>query len=669
MMLTNGEIIELYQENKFDIIINNLKLTPEWNICHKKDLRTLCQISGRYTEKLEYSNLRAQFEYINIINMLPDKSEYELTYDSDSKHILAHAIYTTNIELFQYTLTVDNLCSHILINILRNPQLYPILGHLLEQNNNLYDMFKIMLNLECCRTISYDITSQNNITLLKFILQYFPNEEIMCFICESAICVNNLEILNILFECEYNIQDGLDIIMKNLTCLERCFSITLILQLSYRSYIDCRYTININFGTFEWLIDHKINILNFVDHIYIIFCFSNDLIGIKYCIENGSNADFWLTTITKETNFSVIKYLIENVININSLDFIDVCDIMKESLEIIIYLIEFGLDISNYVDKLCAGHNDLSIIKFGITYGADVNYLLCEIPSRVDLSIIKYLIENGADLHTIKYKTVIKIIKDIQNAETIIYLIESGLDISTYMFELFLYAIVQNNIELALYFIKLNSDLVSIEDNISLFLASYIGSIDIVQILLDNGADVHARNDSILVSFDRDFRNSIAKILPDMEMYRYGRYSSNIPKIIVLLIKNGAIFNDPGYALSIIAIKEYGTDEELLDMILKSGIDINIMLKFERDNRPSIKYILESFVLYDDVDIFKRLINNNADPFINSHGPLKTAIGFKKKNILELLLELGSVVDSEFLNKTKIPEDIKCILEKYGYVI
>jgi hypothetical protein len=428
MELTNDEIINLYQQNKFDTIITNLQLTPEWELCHEKDLRKIPLIC----KNTEYILLRSQFEQEHILRKLPDKYEFELTYDLDSQHILAYVTYIANIELFPYVLTSDSLCPYILINILRNPKLYSVLGHLLEQNTNLCEVFCNILNSECCWTISHDIVSQNNILLLKFILQHCANNKITLLIIEVAICANNLELLGILFNSGMDVKSVFDMFMNDIIFIDGEFTITLDSTrkgVVYRTYFT--YTLAINFATIAWLVSHEIHITNHIDKISAIYINANDLLGIKYCVENG----------------------------------------------------------------------------------ADVNYLLREIPEKVNLDIVKYLIDNGADVNKLEFENIIRIMK---STEIIILLIESGLDISEYKFKLVLRSISNCNDVLVTYLIKLYPDLIPMEDNLLLFYATYTGYLNIISILLDHGADIHANNDSISLFFDRKFT-----IFPGYRIVKY----------------------------------------------------------------------------------------------------------------------------------------------------
>lgn len=432
-----------------------------------------------------------------------------------------------------------------------------------------------MLDVECCRTISHDIASENNIGLLKIILQYFPNGKIIGFICESAICLNNLEILDILFKFNYDIQLSFEIFMNNYR-YDGHYYITL--PPPYQR--DLEFNININFTTILWLRNHDINILNFTDKICMIYINSNDLSGIKYCVENG----------------------------------------------------------------------------------ADVNYLLREIPENIDLQIVKYLVDNGADVNELEFENIIRIMK---TPEIIILLIESGLDISEYAFKLILYAMYNHNIILATYLIKFNPDLIPMEDNLLLFYATYTGNLDIVQILLDHGADIHSNNDSISLFFDKEF-----KLYPGIGKTRY--YVFFFSKIIKLLVKNGAIINDPVYILSAMVKEHCPIDEELFNIFLNAGMDMNTILGSKCNFGSDIKYILEAITLLDNINTFKLFLKHGSDPFINSHGPLKIALAYRKSNIVKLLLELGSIVEQKFIDQIcstpfPIPSDIIDILQKYGY--
>jgi ankyrin repeat protein len=102
-------------------------------------------------------------------------------------------------------------------------------------------------------------------------------------------------------------------------------------------------------------------------------------------------------------------------------------------------------------------------------------------------------------------------------------------------------------------------------------------------------------------------------------------------------------------------------------------MDPNAILSSKCNFINDIKYILEAIVLSDNINIFKLFLKNGADPFINSNGPLKIAIRYGKHNIAELLLEIGSVAEQEFIddlynnNLFPIAFEISMVLQKYGY--
>jgi hypothetical protein len=75
------------------------------------------------------------------------------------------------------------------------------------------------------------------------------------------------------------------------------------------------------------------------------------------------------------------------------------------------------------------------------------------------------------------------------------------------------------------------------------------------------------------------------------------------------------------------------------------------------------KYILE-VVIIRCPHLFNLFITHGANPFINSHGPLKIAIMYSKTDIMLSLLELGSELDPEF--EYKVRKDVIDCIEKFG---
>lgn len=538
MNLTNKEIIDLYDRKEFDMIINNIELDVSWKFAKN--------ITMHLSHKTEYSQLCSQSDYNKIIC---DISKHNTIYS-----VLKYIIFTSNLEVFSYLFTIDNLSYAIIIDVLRNPLLYSTLKHLLESDNNLCNNICDIIKKKCSRIISHDIASNNNIPLLNIILKYFPDSNIIHFIIASNICVNNLEILNIIFANNYDTQSTFDELMNNIDYFGS----------DYFIMHDYNANISITIDTIIWLDRHDIKITNHLNKISMISISSNNLIGVKYCLDSGYNATNILSFIHHLTDLSIVKYLLE--------------------------------------------------------YGANVN--------RVNL----YRIYASVDLLAL--------------------LIESGLDISKDVLKLALSMIYYNHPKTLSYIIQLYPDIIHQENCILLFLACRVANINIVEILLDNGAS----SDEILSFTNDKFYDRIDKISP---YFPKNMYNIKCTPVIKLLIKRGINVTDPQYTFDFIINSKL--DAELLEIFINLGVDLNVKINDE--------YVFERVVKECRMDIIILFIKYGANPCINSHRPLEIAIEKDLDDVVELLLDLGSEINADFLNRAYISKDIWLILEKYGYAI
>lgn len=568
MILTNNEIIDLYHESNFDAIIADLKLDPRWNTIHHINKYDLPIISNN----MEYSHFASQCQYNTIIFKLVTDINFQIEYESDVEYILAYAISTSNIDLVEHLFTVKNINSYSVVNMMRNPLLYPILELLLERDVKLCNRIKDISNSTCRGIISHDIVTTNNIPLLKIILKYIPLGPTLKSIIRSAICLNNLEIFDILLENNYDIQSTFNELMD-------------ILEESDNGNIQ------ISSNTITYLETHYIDISKHINQISKMYVKLNDLNGIKHCLANGIDINYLLKSISCYTNISTIKYLMENRADINCIN------------------------------------------------GADIIHLIkCEVYNGEIISIFM---------------------------DTIIYLIDLHIDVSDCKFELLLYAGIFNHLGLLLHIIKLDANIIHMEDNLLLSFMAYVDGTDasMVKLLVDLGANVI--NDQILLFSEGIFLDKLQLLYSNFPKFK-SRSHPNWHQTIKFLIKSGAIINDVQYIFSICVDRTY-FDVELFNIFFDMNVDLNskIHQKCAYDNyaRDGIEYLLEVAILWQSVDIVKLFLKHGADPYINSNGPLRVAILAGKKDIIQLLLELGCELDPGF--ECAVNPDVITILEKF----
>lgn len=189
-------------------------------------------------------------------------------------------------------------------------------------------------------------------------------------------------------------------------------------------------------------------------------------------------------------------------------------------LEIIKYLVENGADVNKGKDhgsplshavNPSSGELNLEVVTYLVENGADVNTTaINEMSGSAEsvlmrannLDTIKYLIDNGADInYSNEYESVLEHAIMLENKEKSDFLIESGADTSSVR----LVDLVRiNDLERVKESIKSGADINTIsiiqyEMDSSpftpLMLASDEGYLNIVEYLLENGADINITNE------------------------------------------------------------------------------------------------------------------------------------------------------------------------------
>ncbi|RWA04068.1 hypothetical protein EKO27_g11040 [Xylaria grammica] len=184
--------------------------------------------------------------------------------------------------------------------------------------------------------------------------------------------------------------------------------------------------------------------------------------------------------------------------------------------------------------------------------------------------------------------------------------------------------------------------------------AIYSGSLEIVQLLIDNGADINmpiqtGRNGSALI-----LRDNGAHI--DMPL-RAGDYGSALEaavcggslEIIRLLIDNGADINMPlrnGDHGSALVAAIYEESLEIIRLLIDKGADVNILVEPEDHNSPLVAAIYR-----ESAEITRLLIDNGANVNIQIQNrgrgsALIAAIYGGSLEIIQLLIDNGAEINS-----------------------
>lgn len=450
---------------------------------------------------------------------------------------LDYAIYNLDSNAFIKSYIISNIHDGNVYDIFRRPILYPYLELLLSNDIKLCDHVRRLI-APGYRLI-YRFATEINIQSLHIILSYLSTNELSKDICNHSIYKGNLQILDILFEFGYDIKSAFD------------------KKIIIDAGKDSKRDPPIKFDIFIQLEKYGVNILSNVNIVCMIFCHCDDIIGLTFCLENGSNATDIITKIN-------------NVVHID-------------------------------------------IIKLLLNYGAHLN--------KFRLYNIKCIMDYGRNFSIVKY------------------LIENGLDVSNYVFDLIIYNIIYST-EAIIYFMDKGVNIEMI--NKLLPIACGNGNIESVNFLLENGADIHYDDDHIL-DFISIYSNNYNT-----------RGNDKWFTIVKILIKNGAICNDPLYTFCLYAINVhssiYNIDTELFEYFLNLGIDLNNKLHLDIKEfvyNDEVEYILDMVVDVDYIKLFTLCLKYGADPFINNHSPLRIAIQNDNLEVIKILLDMGSIVDSE----------------------
>ena len=507
-MLPIHKIIDLYDKQEYDTIINNLQIT-------------------RYP-----------------------------AYYTNPQHILMRIISISNVELFAYIFSTDTVCKEALSDIIQRPILYEIFAYKIEKDHVLCSEIEKLIN-------SNSIPIGNNTDFLNIILKYIPNisPQRLIYTFKDAITANNLDTIDSLFAYGFDGKSAFGDIIQN--------------KIS-------KYN-KIKISTFVHLEKYNIDITSYIRDISLIYCCYNNLEEIIFCLR----------------------------------------------------------------------------------YGADINYLLelIVLSPYINVDTIKYLLENGADLNRISIKDII----NNSNLDVIICLVEYGLDITIYIPELIFHAIRNNQLPYLIYLMNYCSDIpdrartgfecktfepvIHIYDELYLFSAVYFYHTEIVEVLLNMGADINADDDKILLFSKPHLEKKLEKAKINFLITN----SQNGRKLHMFnfLLNHGAVITDVN-----IVIQEYlrysyeDIDEALIAHFIDLGYDLNSLNTYttlHNDEIIEFKSMLEYMVCFYNTDAVKLLLKYGADISVNNYGCIRLAVKHHMTQMISILIK-GNNIPTDILD-------------------
>jgi len=313
-------------------------------------------------------------------------------------------------------------------------------------------------------------------------------------------------------------------------------------------------------------------------------------------------------------NESIIKYLIDCGADISMTDIpeksplhdqLHISKFLKDGdTKLVEKLIEWGADVNKVVDgipplKEAISMNNFELVKLMVNHGANVNYpdILNYAFNKNAINIAKYLIECGSDVG--KSNALSEVMEN------------SSLD-STSREELVKYLIANNAIA---------------DDGLSLIIAASNNEKNIVEYLIEKGADVNK------VSIKRDGNTPLGAAI----------FSGNLD-IVKYLIDHGATINNNNaiYQSEIpLNIAINNNDKKMVNFLIECGFDVN-------NKENPYKYWepgpLGNAALKNNLEMIKTLIDGGAKI---TGDALISAVQESNMDIVEYLIDHGANINEE----------------------
>lgn len=292
--------------------------------------------------------------------------------------ILQHAIDINNIDLISHICNMDTINNIIIKSMLHKPALYPVFQTALENKSIPLDIMELLLN-----SIVNDIylPEPEYIKFISFISVHLFTQHAINVTIHTALRLNYLNALDVLFAYNYDVKKQFDGIMND--------------------YIGTQRKIKLN--TFIFLENHGIDILFWVKEISCIMLYTNDLLGLTFCMDYGVDVDFILNNMYFNTTLDTLKYLLDHGANLNKLYPYVIKRFIREDNDdpqIIAYLIENGANVDINRLLICAiNENCLNIMKYLLLIGSDIHFendlLLFYSAMHGKIKFVELLLEYG----------------------------------------------------------------------------------------------------------------------------------------------------------------------------------------------------------------------------------------------------------------------------------
>lgn len=331
-----------------------------------------------------------------LINLYENRINYE------EKKLLNYAIKHDNTEFINYILNTHNVCLSInqLKKIISNPKWHNILKLSLENNQILRDKIITIFGSHRYDLVTFFIDF-DNYELIDIILTNLLEKYVMRVLLTAAIMANNIRLIKTLCDTGYNLYSLFSKIIYqiNVTSVDS--------EMEY-----CHYK-KINLETYMYLEECGFDI--FADYMSVceICCNTNSVDVFKFFINHGINTTDVLQkldylNLDDKCVFEMIKLLLENGANINILtkDDLILLTQMPNSVNIYKYLIDYGLDITEYIHDLSMSvicRNSINLFKYFIDLIIDIHYdndiLLRFAVYMLNIEIFEVLLEHGANIY------------------------------------------------------------------------------------------------------------------------------------------------------------------------------------------------------------------------------------------------------------------------------